>query len=66
MKKNCAFWGTAPFSHKKRHPTFRRNMSLPPAGWKNKALFSTLLHAGFLLGSVFGHEDGDIFLQNIG
>jgi hypothetical protein len=30
------------------------------------ALHATCLHTGFLLGLFFDHEDGNMFLQNVG
>jgi hypothetical protein len=64
------------------HPTFRRNISPPSSGSKNKlskkpawkqaastarVLLATSFHAGFLLGLFFDPEDGgDMFLRNVG
>jgi hypothetical protein len=57
-------------------PTFRRNMSPPPSGPKNKrnklsmkqvASRLSMLYAAVLLGLFFGPEGGgDMFLQNVG
>jgi hypothetical protein len=48
---------------------FRRNISPPSSGSKNKlsrALLATCFHAGFLLVLLFDLEDGgDMFLRNI-
>jgi hypothetical protein len=58
-----------------RQPTFRRNISPPSSGPKNKpskkpdirALLANLFHAGFLLGLFLCPEDGgDMFLRKVG
>jgi hypothetical protein len=62
-----------PLQSVESQPTFRRNISLPSSGLKNKAskkptgvLFATWYHAGFFLG-LFDPEDGsDMFLRNVG
>jgi hypothetical protein len=56
-------------------PIFRRNISTPSSGPKNKpsmkpesrALLAICVHAGFLLDLFLGPEDGgDMFLRNVG
>jgi hypothetical protein len=53
----------------KINPTFRRNMSPPFSGSKNKPskiLACYLFNAGFFLGVSFNPEvEGDIFLRNV-